>query len=85
MARVDKMHEFFNIADGIIEDMAKGNSERIHMLNTFFIRILSVLDGLEMGNNPAWSGLRLVDPRDLPESVEEINDGFLHDAWSERG
>jgi hypothetical protein len=31
-----------------------------------------------------WKGIALAAPDDLPDGVEEINDGFLHEMWPER-
>lgn len=81
MANIRKMHEFFDAVNAIINDMAGEDESRRRMLTEFFVRILSVLDGVE-GRDAAWTGLCLVAPEDLPPGTEEINDAFLHDAWT---
>jgi len=83
MANVKKMYELFDIVESVITELSRGNSEKKDLLNTFFTRLLTVLDGQE-GLDINWNGIALVAPEDLPDDVEEINDDFLHDAWSNR-
>lgn len=83
MANVKKMYEFFDIVESVITELSQGNSEKRDLLNTFFTRLLTVLDGQE-GLDINWNGIALVAPEDLPDGIEEINDDFLHDAWSNR-
>jgi len=83
MANVRKMNEFFDIVDSIITELSQGDVGKKDLLNTFFIRVLTVIDGQE-GLDIKWNGIALVAPEDLPDHVEEINDDFLHDAWSDR-
>ena len=83
MANVKKMYELFDIVESVIKELSQGNSEKKDLLNTFFTRLLTVLDGQE-GLDINWNGIALVAPEDLPDDVEEINDDFLHDAWSNR-
>ena len=82
MANVQRMWQFFDTIDDLIKRESKGDDHVRKMLETFLFRILTVLDGLE--GPDGWKGLALVAHEDLPEGTEEINDGFLHDMWSER-
>lgn len=83
MANIKKMYELFDIVESVITELSQGNSEKKDLLNTFFTRLLTILDGQE-GLDINWNGIALVAPEDLPDAVEEINDDFLHDAWSNR-
>jgi len=83
MANVRKMYDLFEIIDSLIERQAEGDEERRRLLKGFCFRLFSVLDGLEEPNED-WKGVALVAREDLPEGAEEINDEFLHDAWSNR-
>ena len=83
MANIQKMWELFEVVDALISELAEGDHKKEEMLRVFFFRILSVLDGVE-GPSVEWKGIALVAGEDLPEEVEEINDDFLHDAWSSR-
>ena len=82
MSNVRIMWEFFDIVDDIITEMAGDDQGISKILKYFFIRILSVCDGLEGAEN--WKGIALVAQEDLPSNVEEINDGFLHEMWADR-
>lgn len=84
MANVAVMEELFDIVEGIITDMAQGDSEKSVLLKQFFVSVLSVMDGLEANDLKSWKGVALIARDDLPKSVPEINDGFLHEMWSER-
>jgi hypothetical protein len=77
------LDQFFGQVDHAISEMSEGNAEKEELLKIFFVRVLSILDGLE-GEDSSWKGIRLVAPEDLPSGVREVNDGFLHDEWSER-
>lgn len=83
MSNINKMYEFFDIIDTIIIEMSEEDTEKAKLLETFFVRILSVCDGLE-GPNFDWNGIALVAAENLPKDVEEINDDFLYSAWLNR-
>lgn len=82
MANVRRMWEFFDTVDSLIGELAAGDDRIRGILCTFFFRVLTICDGLE--GPDGWNGIALVATEDLPGDVEEINDAFLHDAWSER-
>jgi len=83
MANIAKMHEFFEIVDLLIQELSADDPAKREMLEHFFFRILCVCDGME-GSDLDWKGIALVAQENLPSGVEEVNDGFLHDVWSER-
>lgn len=83
MANVKVMYKLFDFVDSLIEKMSDGQAEWKELLESFFFRLLSVFDGVE-DPDLHWKGIALVTTEDLPDSVEEINDDFLHDAWSSR-
>jgi hypothetical protein len=83
MANVKVMYELFDFVDSLIATMSDGQAEKKALLGSFFFRLLSVFDGVE-GPDLHWKGIALVATEDLPDDVEEINDDFLHDAWSSR-
>jgi hypothetical protein len=82
MANVRRMWEFFTVVDDLIENLSEGEPSMKDALDPFFFRVLTICDGLE--GPTGWEGISLVAPEDLPEIVQEINDEFLHDAWSGR-
>jgi|GEM_PF-3001495 len=57
--------------------------DEISGLEGFFFRVLCIFDGIE-GKDLSWKGVSLVASEDLPDNVDEINDDFLHDEWSNR-
>lgn len=83
MANLKIMYDLFDIIDSIIAEMSDGEPEKKDFLESFFFRVLGVFDGVE-GPDLGWDGIALVAPEDLPDDVDEINDDFLHDAWSSR-
>jgi hypothetical protein len=82
MASVEKMWTFFDIVDDLINRISQDDDHKRQLLDSFFFRVLTVCDGLE--GPEGWKGIALVATEDLPDEVEEINDGFLHDMWSDR-
>lgn len=82
MANVRKMYQFFDIVDDLIKRSSSNDPELSRSLDAFFFRILTICDGLE--GPEGWNGIALVAREDLPAELEEINDEFLHDAWSSR-
>jgi hypothetical protein len=83
MANVKVMYELFDFVDSLIAEISDGQVEKKELLETFFFRLLSAFDGVE-GPDLHWKGIALVATEDLPDEVTEINDDFLHDAWSSR-
>lgn len=82
MANVAVMWKLFDFFDHVVADVAEGDDEKAILLNQFLVRLLSTFDGVE-GPDLKWKGIALVAREDLPETVQEINDEFLHTAWSE--
>ena len=83
MANVEIMWRFFDFVDSIIADFAQNDNEKVELLESFFFRVLCVLDGVE-GPDLDWQGIALVASGDLPDTVDEINDDMLHDVWTAR-
>lgn len=81
MANVAKMWQFFAIVRDVIDRMADGKPQTKEVLTEFMLRVLTICDGMEGPED--WNGIALVAQENLPDEVEEINDGFLHDAWAE--
>ena len=82
MPNVRRMWQFFELIDDRIQRMSSGDERLKALLNEFVISLFTICDGLE--GPDGWSGISLVYTDDLPETVEEINDGFLHEMWSDR-
>jgi hypothetical protein len=83
MPNLARMHQFFDSVDQAIEGISAGDAAKREDLERLLLRVLLICDGLE-GPDLEWTGIALVAREDLPDTVEEVNDGFLHDAWSER-
>jgi len=83
MANVKVMFDFFDTVESLIQELSAHDNNKQDLLNSFFIRLLSVLDG-EEGTSIDWRGIALVSRDDLPEAIQEINDEFLHDVWTHR-
>ncbi len=82
MSNLTKIWELFELIQDVVDEMALDKDGNKKLLNEFTIRILTILDGLE--GPVGWKGIALVAKEDLPDSIPEINDGFLHELWSER-
>jgi hypothetical protein len=83
MSDLRVIDELFAAIDALISDTADGDRQKKVMLEEFFFRVLCIFDGVEMPNDE-WKGISLVPRAELPHDVKEINDGFLHDEWSDR-
>jgi hypothetical protein len=83
MANVKVMYKFFDQVDLIAKNLSSGSEESKVLLDTFFHRVLRICDGLE-GPDIDWNGIALVARDDLPENIDEINDDFLNEAWTNR-
>jgi hypothetical protein len=83
MDNLTTLEILFRSMDELIEESCLGDADRRQMLERFCFRLLCVFDGIE-GPTIGWRGVALVAPSDLPEGVDEINDDFLHDEWSNR-
>lgn len=83
MSNLKIMFKFFDHVETIINNLSCNDQYKKELLDSFFHRILLVFDGIE-GPDIDWNGIALVARTDLPENVDEINDEFLNDAWSNR-
>jgi hypothetical protein len=78
------LQQFFHNVDLVIDEMSEGDSAHRELLRQFFFRVLSIIDGVEGADVTQWRGIALIAKEDLKSGLEEINDNFLHELWSER-
>jgi hypothetical protein len=83
MASVHVMWSFFEMIDSCIMELAQGDPEKKELLDRLVFEMLCIFDGVSSPDSD-WNGIVLVATDELPDGVEEINDDFLHDAWSYR-
>jgi len=79
---IEKMYQLFEELDVLIGKVSQDSKETESLLDLFCFRVFSILDGVE-ASNLSWKGVALVARENVPDSLDEINDDFLHDAWAE--
>jgi len=76
------MFQLFEELDTLISELSGGEKAKEELLELFSFRFFSILDGVE-ASDVSWKGVALLAREAVPDTLDEINDDFLHDAWAD--